>query len=69
MAPVHPHKALRRKQIFKPLQYFTNHQWRTVGEKNPAVVAAAFNANNMGRMQINIATILTKGNGLHDLLF
>ncbi len=66
MTPVHPHKTLGWQQVFEPLQNFTNKQRRMVGKKYPTVVAAAFNANNIGGLQIHIAAKLPKRNDLHN---
>lgn len=69
MAPVHPYKTFWWQQIFEPLQYFTNYERRSIGKKHPAIIAAAFNADNLCGLQANVAATLTKWNFLHGLNF
>lgn len=69
MAPVYAYKTILWQQVFKPLQYFTNQQRWAVGKKHPAVVAAAFNADNVRGVQIKLAAALLNGNYLHGFIF
>ena len=47
MASVYPHKCFIRQQV-KPLQHYAHQQGWPVGKIDMALVAAAFNAYDLG---------------------